>query len=338
VPRYLLYDGDSLGYDFRDFEAVLEFCRARANDPLFIYTRSSNIDLFSNTLFHPRVTYLGYSRGDSPREPASSVARRLGVDAEASFAFGDLHALVSNRPKLSTGHLIPNPSGYLEVPRALVEHYLGRLEAAARELGARQTVFAVVSGLKPESDVGKDAEQRHEEGRRQTYPLERIADVAMHLQRSLDARGIAVVPLCVQYGDRAELSATLAEIQAEKGLAHPLRIVEDVDWNDGPLQQAAFYAALRRHGAEHHSPVVVFGNASTYLHLIFASAGGFDAMAVALHGYPVQHPRDGRAYWEDVASHSRSLRTFRQMHAGEWDDVTEAICEYLLIQVAASGR
>lgn len=324
-----MYDSDSLGYDFRDFEAVHEFSRAHPGDTLFIYTRSSNIELFMSTLSHTHVSYLGYSKHDSPRLPPSAVAQRLGIEADRTFAFGDVHSLVSNRAKLSSGHLIPNPAGYLSLPRDLVERYQERLEATARELGARRTAFAVVSGLKPKSDVGEDAEQRHEEGRRQTYPLERIAEVAKHLQRCLGDRSVAVVPWCIQYGDRTEIAATLAEIQAEQRLEHPLRIFEDIDWNDQPLQQAAFYAALRRYGTEHRSPVAAFGNASTYLHLVLAATGGLDAMAVAVHGYPLQHPRDGRAYWEELASQSRSLKTFRQTNAGEWDDVTRAMCEYL---------
>jgi hypothetical protein len=338
VPRYLLYDGDSLGYDFRDFEAVCEFSRVHPGDTLFVYTRSSNIELFTNTLTRPQVRYLGYSKHDSPRSPPSSLAEQLGIEADATLAFEELHSLVSNRAKSSSGHLIPNPAGYLELPRTLVERYQERLEAMARELGTPRTVFAVVSGLKPTSDVGEDAEQRLEEGRRQTYPLERIAEVANLLQRSLGNRGVALVPLCVQYGDRTEIAAALAEIQAGQRLEHPLRLIEDIDWNDQPLQQAAFYAALRRYGAEHRSPVVTFGNASTYLHLILAAVGGFGAMAVALHGYPLQHPRDGRAYWEELASRSRNLRTFRQSTPGDWDEVTRAMCEHLEARISASSQ
>jgi len=332
--RFLLHDGESLGYDFRDFEAVLEFARDHADDTLFIYTRATNIELFTSALSAERATYIGYSKHDSLRLSPALLAQRLGVAEGSSFAFGDLHALAARKPKLPSGQIVPSGDGYLDPPTPMVEHYQGRLNAIARATAAERVVFAVVSGLKPLSDVGENASQRLEEGRRQTYPLESVAGVAAHLQGAFAASGIAVVPLCVQYGNRVDVLSQVNAIQHAKPLRHPLQVVEDVDWNELPLQQAAFYLALKRFGSAHRLPVLAFGNASTYLHLILAAAGGFDAMAVALHGYPVVHRRDGRPYWDELGACLSSLRTFRQQTAGDWTHVSASIARYLESAIA----
>ncbi|MGC4086732.1 MAG: hypothetical protein QM756_02320 [Polyangiaceae bacterium] len=323
--KFLLHDSDSLGYDFRDFEAVVSLVQANSTDDFFIYTRATNIDLFAHTLSGPNVHYIGYAKHAFANDSLAGLCAALAIPSERVRPFASLYAELGSLAKLRTGELVPSGASYLKPPPALVENYLARLRAVASSFVPLRVVFAVVSGLKPKSDVGESQATRYEEGRRQTYPLEEIAQVARHVQDVTSPRGLAFVPLCVQYGNRREVAEGVARVNQTCGLKYPIQVVDDVDWDASPHQQAACYAALKQFASESGVPTIAYGNASTYLHLILASAGAFDAIAVALHGYPVEHPRDGRAYLRELSEHLDWFQTFTQERAGSWDDVTVAI-------------
>jgi len=327
--RYLIRDGNSLGYDFRDFEAVLAFAAAHANDSLYIYTRASNIELFAATLAGDQVSYIGYPKREPAFERLATLSARLGVEPANSLSFRALHAAVQNRPKLPSGYLLPSADGYLRSIPALVDRYHAQLVELAAEYSAQRVVFAVVSGLKPESELGADHSARAEEGRRQTFPLSSVVRVVGQVQRALQPLGVAFVPLYVQYGSRNDVLSQLAEANRSSDLCSPLRLLLDVDWDSQPQQQAACYSAIQRYSRERKLPAVALGNASTYQHLILGAVGGFDAMAVALHGYEVAHAGDGRAYWDELSRALPFLRTFRQECPGVWDGVASAMDAYL---------
>jgi hypothetical protein len=107
----------------------------------------------------------------------------------------------------------------------------------------------------------------------------------------------------------------------------PIRTFDDVDWTDNPLQQVAFYQAVKQVARQ---PTVTIGNASTYLHLMLGAVGTFEQMMVALHDAPVSSPRDGRSYWEGVPAHVPQLSVFRQDAPGEWSYVSENITQRLV--------
>ncbi len=327
--KYLIHDTNSLGYDFRDFEAVLAFADVHREDSFVIYTRATNVNLFSETLHGERVTYVGYPKGTFSLEKVHQLAVEMGVPPDGVLAFSKLHGVVRDRRRPVSGLLGSSCIPYLKTSPEVIDSCMTRLVDLADQQRPLETVFGVVSGVKPMSDVGDDPHSRLEEGGRQTYPLDAIADVACHLQHAIHPRGLAFVPLCVQYGPRTEVAAALAEANRGKPLRVPLHILEEVDWDSRPDQQAACYAAIKRYSAERGVRAVAFGNASTYLHLILAATGGFGAMAVALHGYEVSHPRDGRAYWKELASELPFLRTFRQDVPSVWEPVSVAIQQYI---------
>jgi hypothetical protein len=333
--KFLLHDSDSLGYDFRDFEPVSSFVAAHPDDSIFIYTRANNIDLFARTLRNSGVCFVGYPRHGYSAASLAELQSALNVPSERVLAFADTYAQLGSSRTLPSGFLLPSGSPYLTCDPELIDAYLAQLRTIAAEYSPARVAFAVVSGLKPRSDVGESPSAQQEEGRRQSYPLEEIAAVAQQVQAALDPFGISFVPLSVQYGLRDEVKAGLSRVNGAFALRYPIRVLESVDWDSAPHQQAACYVALQRFAAEQRLPTVAYGNASTYLHLLLAAAGHFDTMAVALHGYDVEHPRDGRAYLTEVAEHLDCLTTFTQGTPGSWSDVSRAIEKHVTRAVLA---
>lgn len=323
----LLFDADSLGYDLRDFESVLDFAERHPGEQLVVVTRASNIELFSTSLCGSHVTYVGYSKYAGRPDP-QEVARSLGISSPRMLSFAETHSFVEGRNKGAAAVPLPNGRSYLRAPEALVERFVQQLRALAASAHPLRPCFAIVSGLKPYSDVGETAAQHIEEGRRQTFPLERVFAVTKHVQEALAPNGGMLLPLCVQYGPRSEVRAHVERLNDEFRLSNPVGIFEDVDWDSQVHQHVAFYQALRQTGI----PVISYGNASTYLHAILGSVGTFDAMAVALHGYPAANARDGRGYWIEAALALPSLATFQQSIPGEWLDVSSQMASWLTAQ------
>ena len=59
----ILHDSCSLGYDFRDFEVVLDFIDSKMNEQFLIYTDERNIEIFKNSISGKQVQFKGYPKG-----------------------------------------------------------------------------------------------------------------------------------------------------------------------------------------------------------------------------------------------------------------------------------
>lgn len=327
--RWLLVDENSLGYDLSDFEAVAAFVRSRPNAIHFIFTRSTNITLFAESLSGPNVHYLGYpKRKPGPHDRLAELSQALGVDPVNVRRFSDLPQYVADA-KLIGKRLAPSGRGYFNVSAELVASYEDELRTIAARCTTQRVALAIVSGVKALSDVGRTLAQQQEEGRRQSFPWSHVATTVARLQQHVAPFDCSILPLSVQYGLRAGVRRETTDASTLSGLSPAIEVFDSVEWTDAVEQQAAFYVAAKQFAESQQLPLVVIGNASTYLHLLLGVLGTPGAVAVGLHSYPVGDPRDGRAYWETVAEQLPDFWAFRQQSAGDWGSVATAIADQL---------
>ncbi len=328
----ILHDSCSLGYDFRDFEVVLDFINSRMNEQFLIYSDERNIEIFQNSISRKQVHFKGYSKGSFSKQELSSLIESNAVSSDAIFSFSDLYAKFSSKAKLPSGSLKPSLNPYLNPPENLVRFYRESLDGLSNFYNNHIVVFSVVSCLKPLSDVGRTPEEQKLEGSRQTYPFEEIADTLKFIQDSLIQEEVVFIAISAQYGEPNSIKDLVDRVSKEKSLKFPIKIFEDIDWSNRPEQQAAFFRAIHERACDLKIPSVAFGNASTYQHLIIAATGGFHVSAVALDSYDKPPIRDGRPYWKELSSGELpGLRAFQQDHdnPGNWKPVTEDMKNYL---------
>lgn len=326
----LLYDSCSVGYDYRDFELVLDFIKSKPNNLFLIYTDERNIPIFANSV-PTYICFEGYPKRLFSQVKLHELVKKHWIDSDKIFCFSDLYSKGLGGAKLPSGFLKPNGKPYLNPPDQLVKTYRETLERLAGSYN-NTVVFSIVSGLKPLSDVGRNLDEQKLEGYRQTYPFEEIADVLKFVQDSLLNQGVAVIPISVQYGEPNEIEQLLEKVSQDKGLKFPIKVFKDIDWSDRPEQQAAFFKAVHERACDLGIPSISFGNASTYQHLIIAATGGFHVSAVALDSYTKDISRDGRPYWKDLGNGGLpGLRVFQQNldDPGNWNPVTQAMQQYL---------
>lgn len=326
----IIHDSCSLGYDFRDFELVLDFIKSKSNHQIFIYTDERNIPIFENSV-PSNIRFEGYPKRLFSKEQLHDLGKKHCINSDKILCFSDLYPLVTDRDKLSSGFLKPNGKAYLKPPENLVKTYKNTLEKLANNYNY-SVIFAIVSGLKPLSDVGRTLDEQKLEGYKQTYPFEEIAEVLKFIQNSLVNQGIALIPISAQYGEPTEIEQLMKQVSQDKELKFPIKTIKDIDWSDKPEQQAAFFKAVHERACDIGIPSVAFGNASTYQHLIIAATGGFHLSAVALDCYYKDISRDGRPYWKDLGNDGLpGLRAFQQSfdNPGNWNSVTKAMQQYL---------
>jgi hypothetical protein len=326
----LLYDSCSVGYDYRDFELVLDFIKSKPNNQFLIYTDERNVSIFANSAPN-YVCFEGYPKRLFSKERLQELVEEYCIDFDKIFCFSDLYSKVVDRDKLPSEFLKPNSNPYLSSSEQLVKNYKDFLDKLASHHNYI-VVFAIVSGFKPLSDVGRTLDEQKLEGYRQTYPFEEIAEVLKFVQDSLLNKGIAVVPISAQYGEPNEIELLLEKVSQDKGLKFPIKTLRDIDWSDKPEQQAAFFKAIHERACNLRIPSVSFGNASTYQHLIIAATGGFHMSAVALDSYYKDISKDGRPYWRDLGNGGLpGLKVFQQKldEPGNWKPVTQAMQKYL---------
>lgn len=179
----LLHDSCSLGYDYRDFEIVLDFINSQVDQQFLIYTDERNIEVFRNSTDVNRVWFKGYLKSSFSKEELSKLEEENLI--HATFSFSDLYKKVKNKARLSSGYLKPSHKSYLSSPNNLVENYRNILNKLASRYDGYTVIFSIVSGLKPLSDIGQTPDEQKLEGERQTYPFEEIASVLKFLQDKL---------------------------------------------------------------------------------------------------------------------------------------------------------
>jgi hypothetical protein len=328
----LLHDTCSLGYDLRDFEVALDFMNSEANEQFLIYTDERNIEIFQNSISTRQVQFKGYSKGSFSTKELSNLIRSNAIGSDAIFSFSDLCAKFPDKAKLISGSLKPSLKPYLNPPKNLVGLYKEFLNELSSCYDNRIVVFAIVSGLKPLSDVGRTPKEQKLEGGRQTYPFQEIADILKFIQDSFIQEEVVFIAISAQYGEPCSIRYLVERVSKDISLKFPIQVFEDVDWSDRPEQQAAFFRAIHERACDLRIPSVAFGNASTYQHLIIAATGGFHVSGVALDSYDKPPVRDGRPYWKDLSrGELPGLRAFQQAHdnPGNWKPVTEDMKNYL---------
>ena len=330
---FVLHDSASLGYDIRDFEVARDFIKSNVGKHFLIYTDQRNIEIFSNSLKGRSVTFEGYSKGNFSQEKLQELSEKYQIPSSHLIGFSDLYSEKPQDSKLESGTLKPNPDPYLLPPESLVTSYRSFLNDLASEYEGYKVVYAVVSGLKPISDIGETPSEQQLEGLRQTYPFEEIAKVLNEIEEPLAEENIALVAISAQYGDPEEIGDVVQRVNQENNLKFPIQFLDFVDWSDRPEQQAAMFKAIHGRAYDLGLPSVAFGNASTYQHLIIASTGGFDINAIAIDSYYKAPHKDGRIYWQELGNGELpGLKVFQQEadSPGSWNSVTKQFKEYLL--------
>lgn len=328
----LLHDSCSLGYDFRDFEAVLDFIISNPNKRFLIYTDERNIEIFKNSVSSNLVQFEEYPKGSFSEQKLNKLINDNSINYDDFFSFPDLYVKIKNKEKLPSGYFKPNPEPYLNPPKNLIDIYLNILDEIAETYNDNLIVFCIVSGLKPLSDVGITLEEQKLEGSRQTYPFEEIANVLKSVQDFFIQKKIAVIPISAQYGSREIIKPLIKKVSKDTCLRFPIKMLEEIDWSNRPEQQSAFFKAIHKRACDLGVPSVAFGNASTYQHLIIAATGGFHVNAIALDSYEKPPSRDGRPYWQELGNGKLAgLKVFKQDcdNPGNWKCVSEEIKKYL---------
>ncbi|XZN96730.1 MAG: hypothetical protein ACM65K_28545 [Microcoleus sp.] len=328
----LLHDGCSLGYDYRDFEVVLDFIESKPNHQFLIYTDERNIKIFENSVSSNCVQFEGYPKSSFSKEQLYKLAEEKSISYDKIFSFSNLYEKVKNKDRLSSGYLKPSHKPYLVTTNDLVRSYREILDKLAERYSSYIVVFSVVSGLKPLSDIGRTPDEQKLEGERQTYPFEEIANVLKFLQAYFIEQRIAVIAISAQYGNPKEIKQLFSKVNQDKYLKFPIETLEEIDWSNKPEQQAALFRAVHERACYMGLPSIAFGNASTYQHLIIAATGGFYLSAVALDSYAKDSSRDGRPYWQELGNGELSgLKVFQQKSdaPGDWKPVSQAIQVYL---------
>lgn len=329
---FVLHDNASLGYDIRDFEVARDFIDSNVGNHFLIYTDWRNIELFSNSLKSRTVTFEGYSKGQFSQEKLQALSEKYQIPSSHLISFSDLYSEKPKDFKLESGALKPSSDPYLIPPKSLVSSYRSFLEDLASEYKSYKVVYAIVSGIKPISDIGETPSEQQLEGLRQTYPFEEVAKVLSEIEESLAKENIALIAISAQYGDPEEIRNVVQKVNKENNLKFPIQFLDFIDWSDRPEQQAAMFQAIQGRAHDLDLPSVAFGNASTYQHLIIASTGGFDINAIAIDSYYKPPHKDGRIYWKEVGDGALpGLRVFQQEigNPGNWNSVTQQFKKYI---------
>ncbi len=329
---FVLYDSSSLGYDIRDFEVVKYFIESKVGKQFIIYTDRRNIEIFSGSLDDVAVVFEGYSKGNFSQERLQSLAEKYQLPSSHLISFSELYSKIPEDSKLKSGTLKPNPNPYLSPPKSLVILYRSFLDELASKYGRYKVVYAVVSGIKPISDVGESPDEQQLEGLRQTYPFEKIATVLSSIEDSLAKKNIALIAISTQYGQPEEVASIVRKVNQENNLRFPIQFLDFIDWSDNLEQQAAMFQAVHGRAYNLGLPSVAFGNASTYQHLIIAATGRFDISAIAINSYYKPPQKDGRIYWKELGEGALpGLKVFQQRAdaPGNWDSVTQQFKNYI---------
>lgn len=332
-PMFILHDSSSLGYDIRDFEVVKNFIEAHKDHRFLIYTDQRAIEIFRNSLDIPSIKFEGYPNGNFSKEKLLYLASKYNLSESRTIGFSDLYSEIPNNSKLKSGSLLPNPVPYLETAESLVNSYRDFLDNFAVQYKSYKVIYAIVSGVKPLSDVGETPDEQRLEGQRQTYPFEEIAKVLKEIQETLAQEKLALIPISAQYGSPVELSRLINQVNQAYRLKFPIQVLDFIDWSNKPEEQAAMYQAIHQRAHDLDLPSVAFGNASAYQHLIIAATGGFDVSAIAIDSYHKPPHKDGRIYWKELGAGALpGLKVFQQEadSPGNWDSVTQAFKEYLV--------
>ena len=334
---FILHDSSSLGYDIRDFEVAKDFIDDHKDKKFLIYTDQRNIEIFRTSLDDPKVIFEGYSKSQFSHEKLQELAEQYHLPNSQIIGFPQLYNQISNEFKLKCGTLLPNPNPYLKPSKTLVSSYVSFLDELASKYQGYKVIYAIVSGIKPLSDVGETLDEQQLEGRRQTYPFEEIAKVLKGIQEELAQEKLALIPISSQYGDPEELSKLIKRINQENNLKFPIQVFDFIDWSDKPEQQAAMFQAIHQRAHALGLPSVAFGNAATYQHLIIAATGGFDINAIAIDSYYKPPDKDGRIYWRELGNGALpGLKVFQQTvnSPGSWKSVTQKFIKYLVDSIS----
>jgi hypothetical protein len=278
----LLHDQRSTGYDIRDLQDVLrviEYIDDKAHLYILLDARLRKI-LLHNLIRKGNVSLLKHDivSYPIPLEEIYRIAMSKKVDYYARFdQLSSICCYESNKDLPKTGYLtvssldIEEHSEYLDFISTQIKNTHSAFE---------DFVFILFTWQKPRgSDFGgKEAQSRTFEGEKMSMSLENIAEVFSWSQQILLDYKIALIPICVQYGNRDEILHSLEYINSSEKLRFLLPVhfpaAELVDWNSDFYEQAAFLKAVASKGG------ILTSIGTTIQHLGLAVGGLSQIVAV----------------------------------------------------------
>jgi hypothetical protein len=254
------------------------------------------------------------------------VFRFADVAAHLTLQFGTRLA-PANKPW-------PAKVKYLDAPHERILFYASQLENIATAIqmtygSQKRVAFVATCYDKPRSDMGLTEEQQFTEGRRQTLLVDDIAAICAHAQRSaFQSQRIFPVFVSFQYGDKQQEAERAARASASQSCPTPIVFLDELDLNNGFLDQIAALLAMQQFAQKHQSFCIALGNASTYQHLVGA-VGYFDASIVALHNFALESAKDDREYWLTLGRSIPGCHAYQQQHEGDWAPVLQSMKDKL---------
>ena len=337
----LLHDQRSTGYDIRDLQYVLRVIE-HINDEVHLYilldARLEKI-LLHNLIRKANVSLLRHDLVSYPI-PLEEV-REIAISKRAHY-YARFDQLFSICRYESSKDL--SKTGYLTVSSFDIEEHSEYFDFIENQIKNtypvfEDFVFILFTWQKPHgSDFGgKEARSRTIEGEKMSMSLENIAEVFSWSQQILLSCKIALIPICVQYGNREEILHSLKSINSSGKLKFLLPThfpaAELVDWNSDFYRQAAFLKAAASKGA------ILTSIGTTIQHLGLA-VGGLSQIVAVNREYSGKGTKviDGKGveYWqltEKLLLNAKSpnndentrLKVLKQSKPDDWRSVLNSM-------------
>jgi hypothetical protein len=204
-------------------------------------------------------------------------------------------------------------------------------------------IFVLFTWQKPYGSEfgGKKIKDRIIEGEKMSMSLENMVNVFSTTQDYLLKDKIALIPICVQYGDRNEIFNQVQYLNSSLTPKLPFSIyfppIKLVDWSNNFYDQAVFLKAAASKGA------ILAGIGTTIQHLGLAVGGLFQIVAVNVeYSNKNQEIINGKGvdYWQSIekflsAKKSSNMqypivKVLKQLKPQDWKPVLESLRNELI--------
>jgi hypothetical protein len=343
--KILLHDQRSTGYDIRDLRNVLtiiEHIKDEVYLNVYLDTRLEKI-LAQNMVQKTNVSIFTHNIVRHPISLEEIYKVAISQGAYYYARFDQLSSIAypgSNEEVPKTGYLNVNPED-------LQKHslYLDSLIVHAKN--SRSTfehfIFVLFTWQKPYGSEfgGKKIKDRIIEGEKMSMSLENMVNVFSTTQDYLLKDKIALIPICVQYGDRNEIFNQVQYLNSSLTPKLPFSIyfppIKLVDWSNNFYDQAVFLKAAASKGA------ILAGIGTTIQHLGLAVGGLFQIVAVNVeYSNKNQEIINGKGvdYWQSIekflsAKKSSNMqypivKVLKQLKPQDWKPVLESLRNELI--------
>ena len=333
--RILLHDQRSTGYDIRDLQVVLQIIKNLGEAKLDIIVDRRLEKILLQYISNPNISLFYH---DIVRLPIPL----LEVYEAAVLHKSDYYARfdqLSNIYISCKDRAIPRTS-YLDIKQSDVEKSSLYLDSIEKQIKIENSivescVFVLFVWQKPEGSEfgGQHIQSRIIEGNKMSMNLENISNSFAIAQNKLLSYKIALVPICVQYGDRKSISDDIKNINSGfHNLLFPIYFppIELVDWNGSFYEQVAFLKAVAIKGG------ILSSIGTTAQHLGLAVGGLFQIVAVNVEYSDLDGTIvDGKgvSYWKSTEKfmaleafrkgEQSTLKVLNQIKPEDWKPVLE---------------